>query len=303
MRDGFVGSRTLVLPLMVQTMLKNEPLCKHLYVTDIGYYPHAYYHMRERPVPIGQYVLIYCVDGCGYFWIENENGDRCEHKVVANQYFILPAGCRHCYWADKSDPWTIYWIHFAGDQACLYGENGIIPSVVCPEIDSRINDRHHLFEEVYNTLMRGYTRENLIYSSVVLQHYLASLVYVKSYRNAVSHSEETEVVGAVLHFMRENVGKRLKLTDLANYTGLSVSHFSALFRSATGHSPLEYFNMIKIQEACRLLDYSAMRINQICHKVGIEDCYYFSRLFSKVIGMSPTEYRNRENDRKREDAK
>jgi YesN/AraC family two-component response regulator len=34
-----------------------------------------------------------------------------------------------------------------------------------------------------------------------------------------------------------------------------------------------------------------MKINQICHKVGIEDCYYFSRLFSKSMGISPKEYR------------
>ena len=34
-----------------------------------------------------------------------------------------------------------------------------------------------------------------------------------------------------------------------------------------------------------------MKINQICHKVGIEDCYYFSRLFSKTMGMSPKEFR------------
>jgi YesN/AraC family two-component response regulator len=37
-----------------------------------------------------------------------------------------------------------------------------------------------------------------------------------------------------------------------------------------------------------------MRINQICYKVGIEDCYYFSRLFSKVVGMSPSDYRKRD---------
>lgn len=301
MRDGFTGSRTLVLPQMVLAMAKNEQLCKQLYVTDMGYYPHAHYHRRERLVPIEQYVFIYCVDGCGYFWVEHDDGVRHEYKVAANQYFVLPAGCRHCYWADKSDPWTIYWVHFAGEHASAYAGEESCPLTVRPENDSRISDRHRLFEEIYDTLMRGFSKKNLIYSSVVLQHYLVSLMFVESYRGAVAHTEGTEVVGAAIHFMRENIDKRLKLAELANYTGLSVSHFSSVFRHSTGHAPLEYFNMIKIQEACRLLDYSSMRINQICHKVGIDDSYYFSRLFSKVVGMSPTEYMNREEENKNED--
>lgn len=46
-----------------------------------------------------------------------------------------------------------------------------------------------------------------------------------------------------------------------------------------------------MQQACLLLDTTDMKINQICYKIGIEDTYYFSRLFSKIMGMSPREYR------------
>ncbi|MBV4004894.1 helix-turn-helix transcriptional regulator, partial [Bacteroides thetaiotaomicron] len=52
-----------------------------------------------------------------------------------------------------------------------------------------------------------------------------------------------------------------------------------------------YFNLLKMQQACLLLDTTDMKINQICYKIGIEDTYYFSRLFSKIMGMSPREYR------------
>ena len=55
--------------------------------------------------------------------------------------------------------------------------------------------------------------------------------------------------------------------------------------------PLNYFNLMKIKEACRSLDQTDMKINQICHKIGIAVCYYFSRLFSKIMGLSPREYR------------
>ena len=62
-------------------------------------------------------------------------------------------------------------------------------------------------------------------------------------------------------------------------------------RQRSGYSPKAYFNQIKLQEACQLLDFTGMKINQICYKIGIEDCYYFSRLFSKVMGMSPRKYK------------
>ena len=48
---------------------------------------------------------------------------------------------------------------------------------------------------------------------------------------------------------------------------------------------------IKMNDDCKMLDFTNMKINQICHLIGIEDPYYFSKLFSKTIGISPTDYR------------
>lgn len=94
-----------------------------------------------------------------------------------------------------------------------------------------------------------------------------------------------------IHYMKENIEKKVALEDIARYLGYSASHFSMVFKKQTGQSPLNYMNKLKIEEACYLLKNTDMKINQICHKVGIEDCYYFSRLFSKTIGMAPKEYR------------
>lgn len=91
--------------------------------------------------------------------------------------------------------------------------------------------------------------------------------------------------------MRENLEKPLKLQDIADYLGYSASHFSMIFKKTTGHSPVNYINLMKVKEACALLENTDMKINQICHKIGISDCYYFSRLFSKTMGFSPREYR------------
>ena len=79
---------------------------------------------------------------------------------------------------------------------------------------------------------------------------------------------------------------------MADYVGFSSSHLSAVFRQRTGHSPLNYFNILKIRRACEMLDSTDMKLNQISFKLGIDDPYYFSRLFSKLMGVSPKAYRS-----------
>lgn len=149
---------------------------------------------------------------------------------------------------------------------------------------------------MFATLDMGYERENLRYASSLLHYYLASLRYLQQFRNAkhVDNSDKMDdnsIVAAAIHYIKENMEKPIKLKDIVNYLGYSESHFSMLFKKMTGHSPLNYINLMKIKEACALLDHTDMKINQICHKIGISDCYYFSRLFSKTMGLSPKEYR------------
>lgn len=286
--EGFTGQRSIVVPPVILEMADGDPLLQALRITAMGYYPKAKNHFRTRQTPIMDYVLIYCVDGEGWFEIEGET-----YKVGANSYFILPAGAPHSYGADLSYPWTIYWIHFQGSVAPAYA---LLPERVCrtrPAFGSRIRERNDLFEEIFTTLDKGLTIDSIRFASALFHHYLATLRYLPEYRGMTGVGETDDIVEATLHFMEENLEKSLTLRQIADYSGFSSSYLSAVFRKRTGYAPLTYFNHLKIRQACRLLTDTNMKMNTICHKVGISDPYYFSRLFSKVIGMSPSEYRHR----------
>ena len=95
LKDGFDGERAIVLPQLIISMIEEDPLLAALHITDIGYYPKAEHHFRERNQPINQYVFIYCIDGAGWYRI----GEH-EYQVCANQYFILPASVPHAYAAN-----------------------------------------------------------------------------------------------------------------------------------------------------------------------------------------------------------
>ena len=286
-KDGFSGERAIVLPSSIVQDMEKDTYSSILHITDIGYYPKAYHHYRERNEPINQYVFIYCVEGAGWF-----KTDSSEHTVAENQYFILPAGVPHMYGSDETNPWTIYWIHFKGKFASLFANEQDRPIEIRPGLHSRISDRIELFEEIFRTLEMGYSRENLMYACTVFHHYLGTLHYIQQYRDAKKNeAQKSDIVSAAIHYMKENLEKKLSLDQIATHTGYSTSHFTSMFNKRTGYAPLAYFNQLKIQQACKLLDFTDMKINQICYKIGIDDTYYFSRLFSKIMGMSPREYK------------
>lgn len=284
-KDGFQGSRMIVLSQLIVKTMEEDPITAVLHTTDIGYYPKAENHQRDRQIPINQYVLIYCIKGEGWYKI----GEHC-YTVTSNQYFILPKGKPHSYGTTQNNPWTIYWIHFKGTLAAHYARYATTPISLSPQIHSRISNRIDIFEEIYNTLNASYAITHLRYATTLLHHFLGTLQNIQQYRTATP-TDTNDIVSVAIHYMKENLEKKLTLNELAEYIGYSPSHFSALFKQTTGHAPLAYFNLLKIQQSCLLLNTTDMKINQICFKIGIEDTYYFSRLFNKLMGMPPKEYR------------
>ena len=93
--------------------------------------------------------------------------------------------------------------------------------------------------------------------------------------------------------MQAHVDKPMNLNELASNCGYSVSHFSMIFKKKTTRSPIEYFLGLKIQKACQMLDFSSMRVQEIASELAFQDQFYFSRLFRKMIGVSPMEYRKK----------
>lgn len=251
-KDGFSGERAIVLPQFIVHEMEENPISACLHITDIGYYPKAKFHFIERKESISQYVFIYCYEGTGWYQL---NGKK--YIVNANEYFILPAGTPHSYGSADDSPWTIYWIHFKGKLAPYFSIQSSYPMEIKPGIHSRINNRIDMFEEILHTLEMGYSHENLLYACSIFHHYLGTLRYLQQYREAIQQdSNTTDIITETIHYMKENIERKLTLKEIAKHTGYSISYFSALFSQRTGYAPLVYFNMLKIQQACSLLDFT-----------------------------------------------
>ncbi len=285
--DGFPGQISFVLPEKITGLSRENPLNSDLYLTDIGYYPQASHHFRERPDGCAQYILIYCVGGRG----EIRLGETL-YLVPADHFFIIPAGMPHSYHSDEQHPWSIYWIHFSGGKAGLFARAACCPVPVDRSKFSRISERLSLFSDIFRNLDRGFSIETLEYVNLCLNYLLASFTHLSQFRE-LRKSDENDPVSISINYMLENIGRKLRLGDLAFEVSLSASHYSRLFQTRTGHSPIDYFIQLKIQRACRLLDNSGWLIADVSREAGFGDQFYFSRVFRKVMGMSPAEYRKR----------
>ena len=93
--------------------------------------------------------------------------------------------------------------------------------------------------------------------------------------------------------MHDHIDGVINLTDLASLCGFSVSHYSMVFKKKTSRSPIEYYNNLKIQKACQMLDFTHSNIKEIAIGLHFEDQFYFSRVFKKMMGVSPMEYRKK----------
>lgn len=287
--EGFKNEKAIILPYNVRDYLKTNIVTMRLHVTHIGYYPEAKYHFRERKNGANQHILIYCESGKG--WIKYDGEKR---FIERNQVFILPAKEAHTYGADTQDPWSIYWIHFKGDDTDLFSSLIGKKTITDESHSSRPNDRFMLFEEMFQNLEMGYSPENLEYVSYCLTYFLASIKYITQFRE-IKNVKEMDMVQKSIHHMKNNLEINLELEDLAQHVGYSPSHFGNLFHKKTSYSPMGYYNQLKIQRACSFLQFSDLKIKEIAFRLGYYDPFHFSKSFKKETRLTPKEYREKYN--------
>jgi len=286
-KDGFLNERAIIIPGDILLKNKISPITRLLYVTDIGYYQYAAGHFRQRKNGCKQHILIYCHEGEGWYDI-----GKGRYPVKKNDFFIIEAGLSHTYAASEANPWSIYWIHFSGEQSNLFTSFFNKTIHIDDEPSARSDDRIHLFCEILVNLEMGYSIENMEYITLCLWYLLGSFRYIPQFRE-INKPKPQNVIQKTISFMKNNINKQLTIEEIAENVNYSSNYLSSIFIQKSGMSLINYFNQLKIQKACQLLDFTDKNIKEIAFELAFSDPYYFSKVFTKHMHISPRGYRNK----------
>lgn len=140
-----------------------------------------------------------------------------------------------------------------------------------------------------------YDRQTAIYCSKIFQ--------IEPDRNSQSpftifngqKSHNDEVVQQAQTFIESNLHGKISIEQLAEKFAVGRRNFDRRFIKATGNTPLEYAQRVKIESAKKAFETSRKTINEVMYEVGYSDVKAFREVFRKITGMSPLEYRSKYN--------
>lgn len=246
-----------------------------------------------RPKGRVDYQIIYVASGIAHFHFDSPDNDAI--VPAGNIVLYRPKELQkyEYYGIDKTE---VYWIHFTGSDV-----KNILKSYGFSEDRKIYNvgtdlEYQRIFKQIILELQR--CQENYEEMLAILLKNLLILFGRKFSREQVSKNEflDKEMDDAVMYF-NENYNHDINIEKYAESRGMSISWFIRSFRKHTGQTPMQYIVSLRINNAQVLLESTSYTISEISEIVGYENQLYFSRLFHKQKGCSPSQYRKRREPR------
>ncbi|MEI7851808.1 MAG: PocR ligand-binding domain-containing protein [Kiritimatiellales bacterium] len=184
--------------------------------------------------------------------------------------------------------------------APLFVDNGLVGFVMIGQFRSEAADSVSPYaarwkkEQSDQRLQKAFSQSTVIPDEKIdtLLAMLRQMIELMISSQLICH-EDYDLIQSAIERMREHPELQLSLTEAARISGRSASAVSRLFKKLTGRSFKQYQIQFRLQQAAHQLASAPARpVAEIARSVGFEDQFYFSRLFRRHMGRSPSEYRN-----------
>ncbi len=242
-----------------------------------------------RPKGRLDYQIIYIASGLGHFHF-----DKPENETIipaGNMVLFRPKELQkyEYYGEDKTE---VYWIHFTGsDVKNILRSYGLQDDQRVFPVGSSL-EYEQIFKQIIQELQR--CQEHYEEMLALLLRHLLIVFQRELTREHILKNEylDREMYNAVSYF-NENYNQDISIEDYAQTRGMSVSWFIRNFKNYTGMTPMQFIVSLRVNNAQILLEQTNYSIYEIAKIVGYDDQLYFSRLFRKQKGVSPSQYRKR----------
>lgn len=269
------------------TLLDIKDKSKPLIVTSCGTY-----HLHTCPVlptwrPRGRldFQLIYIASGKAHFHFDEK-----EEIITAGHMVLYRPREPQKYEYYGDDQTEVYWVHFTGgnvtnilrsyglteDQKIFYCGSGLEYQGIFRNIIYELQ----MCKENYSEMLELYLRQLFI----MVQRYLFT-------SSKTDNARVIEEIDKATLYFNEHYSEDISIDEYAAKIHVSVSWFIRNFKHCTGSTPMQYILSKRIYNAEILLRDPSHNITEIASIVGYDNPLYFSRIFKKTTGLSPSEYR------------
>ena len=233
--------------------------------------------------------LILIIGGKGTVTVDHK-----KHPFRAGMLFYIRPGIFHAMEFDLEDPICFLAVHFSYAQVNLtegHWTVGEEPETLPLHTSQDLMDYYQI-EEIFSRLVEGWNAKLPGYefaAKTALQQLLIA-IYQHNKRHNQNFSTSLKVE-KIIGYMHEHIHTRVTLPELAGLVQLSPAYLSRAFKESTGYSPIEFLSRIKMDKAKELiLEGSGKKVKEIAGMLGYTDEFYFSRIFKRMEGISPSEY-------------
>lgn len=238
-----------------------------------------------RPRGRLDYQLLYVASGKTVFYFNGE-----PKEAVAGHMVLFQPRQEQRYEYFAVDRPEVYWVHFTGSDVRNILRHYDIPLDRNVIYSGSSATYAYLFKEMINELQTCRTGYQELLEMYLRQIFLLVQRSWEERKPTVSSYLQEEIDYARKYF-NEHYNEDISIEEYAQSRGMSVSWFLRNFKQMTMKSPMQYILAIRINNAVSLLETTDYNVTEISTIVGYENPLYFSRIFKKQKGVSPSEYR------------
>ncbi|WP_310605052.1 AraC family transcriptional regulator [Anaerosporobacter sp.] len=229
------------------------------------------------------YLLQYTLEGRGYIEINKETTE-----LTAGKAFLIPFPHESRYYLGKEEgeEWDFFYIHFNGEIATKYYEyvskmNGNIVSVSKNSLSIQMLMKE--FQAIQNG--KQYGQYN---NSIALYKFL--IMFLQDIETP-AHSMNIGCVDKAADWMAQNFSTQKNLSEMCIEIGVSLAHLTRQFHLQKGITPMQYLRNMRLDHSLTLLVSTDLSVEEISGKCGFSNGNYYTKVFRKSFGLTPTAYR------------
>ena len=235
------------------------------------------------------HVMILAVEADGHITI---GGTR--YPIQRGMLFYIPPGVEQMIEPHDQSPEHYMTVHFSASRVRLNSEGRWelqegIQALKQPSAQ-KIND-YEPFEELFEKMLDTWNNKGPEYEFITGTYIRQLLIWLsQNNKNQNKNYAISLKVDQLIEYMRQNINRKVTLEELSEIAGLSPFYLSRAFKEITEYPVIGYFNKMKIDKAKELLVEGNKKVKEVAYELGYANEFYFSRIFKRIEGISPSKF-------------